>query len=290
MTTPNTPQLQNHNQSVAIQQKHDLSIIEQVVMLGDLSKLTAQQRVTYYHAVCESVGLNPLTRPFDYISLNGKLTLYAKKDCTEQLRQVKGISITGLEEKMVGDVFIIKAKAKTKDGRTDEATGAVACGHLKGEAFANAIMKAETKAKRRVTLSIGGLGWTDETEIESIPNAKPVVVDIATGEIVQDVKPPQNLPKPTELVENLPPEPQEPPKPAEIQKAPGYDEFVLKHKLYKDVVAPSFKYAFIEDICKKRNIEVIKIINHAISDEAYFEETYNKWLKANYPDDKNASM
>jgi hypothetical protein len=37
--------------------------------------------------------------------------------------------------------------------------------------MANALMKAETKAKRRVTLSICGLGMLDESEVESIPGA-----------------------------------------------------------------------------------------------------------------------
>jgi hypothetical protein len=41
-------------------------------------------------------------------------------------------------------------------------------GNLKGDALANALMKAETKAKRRVTLSIAGLGWLDETELETV--------------------------------------------------------------------------------------------------------------------------
>jgi hypothetical protein len=65
----------------------------------------------------------------------------------------------------------------------DAATGAVSIGTLKGEAKANAIMKAETKAKRRVTLSISGMGWTDESEVDSIPSAKHVDVDISTGKI-----------------------------------------------------------------------------------------------------------
>jgi hypothetical protein len=46
-------------------------------------------------------------------------------------------------------------------------------GNLKGDALANALMKAETKAKRRVTLSIAGLGWLDETELETIPHGQP---------------------------------------------------------------------------------------------------------------------
>ena len=47
-------------------------------------------------------------------------------------------------------------------------TGAVPIAGLKGEEFANALMKAETKAKRRATLSICGLGVLDETEVETI--------------------------------------------------------------------------------------------------------------------------
>lgn len=169
---------QNDKPSIAI------SVIEQVVMMGDLSKLTAEQRVSYYNDVCKSIGLNPLTRPLEYIVLNGKLTLYARKDATEQLRAIKGVSIEKLEEKVVGDVYIVKATAKTKDGRTDTSTGAVAFGHLKGEAQANALMKAETKAKRRVTLSICGLGFLDEMEVETIPQAKNVNVNECTGEIL----------------------------------------------------------------------------------------------------------
>jgi len=165
------------------QEIDEFELIEQVVMQGDLSKLNAQQKVQYYNKVCESVGLNPLTRPFDYINLNGKLTLYARKDCTEQLRQLKGVSIDKLESRIVDDLYIVTATARAKDGRIDQSTGAVVIGHLKGEARANAIMKAETKAKRRVTLSIAGMGFTDESEIVSIPGAEKVNVDFETGEI-----------------------------------------------------------------------------------------------------------
>jgi hypothetical protein len=42
--------------------------------------------------------------------------------------------------------------------------------------YANAIMKAETKAKRRATLDLLGLGVLDESETESIPNATTVAL------------------------------------------------------------------------------------------------------------------
>ena len=144
-------------------------VMEKVVIGGDLAELNAAQRADYYTAVCRSLGLNPLTKPFKFLTLNGKLRLYALRDCTDQLRRIHGISIYIASRERMNDIYIVTARARTRDGREDESTGAVTIGNLKGDALCNALMKAETKSKRRVTLSIAGLGWLDETELETIP-------------------------------------------------------------------------------------------------------------------------
>ena len=164
-------------------------LLEKVIIKGDLSQLTSKERVIYYKAVCESLGLNPLTNPFAYITLNGKLTLYATRGATDQLRHRDKVSITALEKELIDDVYVVTAWASTPDGRMDESTGAVCVGNLKGEQRANAIMKAETKAKRRVTLSIVGLGWLDESEIDSIPGTQIIKVNEETGEITGQAEP-----------------------------------------------------------------------------------------------------
>lgn len=146
--------------------------VEAALAEGNLRKLNTEQRVAYYNATCESLGINPLTRPFEYIDLNGKLVLYATRACTEQLRKVHKVSLNIVARDRLNDVYVVTARASTPDGRTDESTGAVSVVNLKGDALCNALMKAETKAKRRVTLSICGLGWLDETETETIPNAR----------------------------------------------------------------------------------------------------------------------
>lgn len=146
------------------------SLMESLLIGGDLAPLKPTERMQYYRAVCESLSLNPLTKPFDYLSLNGKLTLYAKKDCTDQLRKINNISAHFDEPKIIDGILFIKAHVSTPEGRTDEATGAVAVENLKGETKANAFMKCETKAKRRATLSICGLGFTDESELDTIKN------------------------------------------------------------------------------------------------------------------------
>jgi 5-hydroxyisourate hydrolase-like protein (transthyretin family) len=167
--------------------------LEKVLVNGDLAGLSPLERMDYYRAVCNSVGLNPLTRPFEYIVLNDKLTLYARKDATDQLRSIHGVSIEIVERIETNGVYIVKAKATNTYGRIDEATGVVSIERengtwetssrgkryfkkdgtfspLKPDDLANAIMKAETKAKRRVTLSICGLGFLDESETDTIPD------------------------------------------------------------------------------------------------------------------------
>lgn len=187
--------------STAIATKQEVSIIEQVIVKGDLAKLTADERMGYYKAVCESVGLNPFTKPFEYITLNGKLKLYARKDATDQLRSLRGVSLTIVSRERVDDVYVVTARATMPDGRTDESIGAVALGALKGEAYANAIMKAETKAKRRVTLSVCGLGMLDENEVETIPDARPVGVEAAHAPALPP--PPPDEPATEEQIEMI---------------------------------------------------------------------------------------
>jgi len=151
----------------------DADTVARVLLHGDLKQLTPSQKISYYKSVCESVGLNPLTQPFQYLVLNGKEILYARREATEQLRKLHRVSITIVAREVNEDCYIVTARATLPDGRSDENIGAVPLGGLKGEARANAMMKSETKAKRRVTLAICGLGMLDETEVESIPLPQP---------------------------------------------------------------------------------------------------------------------
>jgi hypothetical protein len=177
-------------------QRDGSAILEEVLMKGDLAKLQPAERVAYYRQVCDSLSLNPLTKPFDYIVLNGQLRLYAKRECTDQLRSLHGVSITKLEHHQNGDIYEVQAYASNKHGRTDCDMGAVSVKGLYGEALANALLKAVTKAKRRVTLSLCGLGWSDESEVDSIPSAQRIVVDHTTGEVIDESPAPVALPKP----------------------------------------------------------------------------------------------
>ena len=251
--------------------QHETSIdwdtLEKVVVNGDLSQLSTADRINYYKTVCESVGLNPATSPFEYIKLSGKLTLYPKRDATDQLRRIHRVSITIVDRQRLEDVYIVTARATTPDGRADESTGVVTIANLKGDNLANALMKAETKAKRRVTLSICGLGMLDESELDTIRGAQTFSVEEAhhPEPVVQERKPSDSR-KPV----NLNPEPEIVEEPAVAEMASekqiryiaamtpeaGYTDETLKTTWLKTAYGVESK----KDLTKDQASEVIHVL------------------------------
>jgi hypothetical protein len=136
-----------------------------------------------YIRLCTRYGLDHSTKPFEFLRLNGQLVLYPTRVAAEQLRVNHGLTLTVTaretltaevpdpyaEGKLieVDDIYVVRVHVKDRLGREDEATGAVSVNGLTGEALAAAHMKAETKAKRRATLSICGIGLPDESEVET---------------------------------------------------------------------------------------------------------------------------
>ncbi len=149
--------------------------VENLLATGNLKDLTTAQRIQYYQARCAAAGLDPRTRPFEYISMQGKLVLYALKSCTDSLSGKHGLTFEIISESHVGEAGMYKVIGKVRfpDGRETTDMGVVPVKGLTGDALANAMMKAVTKAKRRATLSACGLGDVmDETEIETCADVR----------------------------------------------------------------------------------------------------------------------
>lgn len=150
----------------------DKKILEQVVCAGDLSKLTTEQKLQWYVLRCEAAGLDPRTQPFQYVTLQGKLTLYATKTATDQVAKANGISSEIVRDEMLpGDIYRVHARVTGRDGRRTDNIGAVNIAGMKGDQLANAMMKGVTKAFRRAVLSHCGLGMLDESEVQDVPGA-----------------------------------------------------------------------------------------------------------------------
>lgn len=144
-------------------------IIRDIILTGNIGSLKPEHRADYVIALAKHVGVDPITRPFDLLTLQGKTVVYANKSCTDQLRVLHGVSIRIVSREQVGDIYVVTAEATDKHGRTDSDIGSLNVKGLTGESLSNAMMKAGTKAKRRVTLSLCGLGQvSDESEVDGI--------------------------------------------------------------------------------------------------------------------------
>lgn len=136
---------------------------------GDVSGLSPQDREAHYIKLCRALRLNPLTQPLQWLRLNGKEVLYVARGATDQLAALNRLTretVRGPEVVDIGGtkVGLCVVKVTLPDGRSETAHAT-----LPAADPVNLYMKLETKAKRRATLSILGLGILDETELETIP-------------------------------------------------------------------------------------------------------------------------
>jgi hypothetical protein len=164
--------------TVVLKEELDPKVIESIVINGDLSKLAPPQKVAYYNYRCQNAGLDPAAKPFDLLKLNGKEVLYANASATQQLCAIHRLSTQITHRERVDDIYLVSCRVTGADGRVSENQGAVSIAGARGDALANAILKATTKAIRRAVLSHCGLGMLDETEVETIPGARaePLVI------------------------------------------------------------------------------------------------------------------
>lgn len=158
--------LENVNVSTSLATIRDE--VAKVIIKGDLGSLTENELLQYYTQLCGLYNLDPNARPFEILTLKGKKVLYVTRNGTEQLRKNNGISCVPVASKVVDGIYVVETRVYDKAGREDYGTGAVPIRGLTPDDFANAIMKAETKSKRRATLSISGLGMLDESELDTL--------------------------------------------------------------------------------------------------------------------------
>lgn len=145
------------------------SVAESLVIKGDISQLNPAQRIAFYRAMCEQLGLNPASHPLQVLRLNGKEILYPTRGATDQLAAIHKLNreiIDGPKVMDLGGTKLVYAmcRATLPNGRSETSVATLPLAD-----HANVLMKCETKAKRRATLSILGLNMLDESELDTIP-------------------------------------------------------------------------------------------------------------------------
>lgn len=149
-------------------------------------------------------GLNGLAlRWMDDADGRRKLVAYAHKGTTDILRAAKGIEVTSLTPlNLLPSAVVFQAVGKDRSGRQEIAIGAATIEGRRGEQLAYAVMTAQTRACRRLTLQFVGGGILDESEVG-------VTSDIAANpaSLAELAGPPLVVPPPPTSTVSAPPQP-----------------------------------------------------------------------------------
>lgn len=138
----------------------------------NLNTATNEQLDEYRLKTASILKIDPFM--LDYIWMSDPETglknrvLYAKRGAAEVLRQNLNISVESLVPSVAQDGLLsFMATGKDKTGRQEIAVGSAYVDGLKGDKKAHAVMTAQTRAVRRLTLQFVGGGILDETEVQS---------------------------------------------------------------------------------------------------------------------------
>jgi hypothetical protein len=135
----------------------------------NLNTATEVELNVYKLSVCKALGLDPVLLDFtnmpDAMGYGTNKVLYCKRGAAEVLRKNLGIDIVGLTHQIHEGWIMFTATAKDKSGRQEMAVGACYLQGLVGDRISTAVMTAQTRSIRRVTLQFVGGGILDETEV-----------------------------------------------------------------------------------------------------------------------------
>lgn len=146
--------------------------VEQALITGELAGLTKGQLVEVQRRMAEKMGIDPSLSPVDAIQdrKTGRLTLYINSKGAAELRRRHGLEVVAIDVvTQRPGLVVLRCTLRGSDGRGDMAFGAAGWEVDRPWDEAKAWLVAETRAKRRATMSAVGIfleGPSDEVEGE----------------------------------------------------------------------------------------------------------------------------
>lgn len=168
---------------------------------GNVAQMSEVEKDYVLARLCEKYGLDPILRPFDLISFQGGQKFYMTASATNQLANAKGLSRQVLNLTIDDTRMIARCTVEVKDpnGRSEVANGFIAVSKfqqppkgdtsgipkkvpLDGDDLANALLKLETKTKRRATLSFFGV-MDAAGDYEDRPVVQPIIPQLSAPQL-----------------------------------------------------------------------------------------------------------
>ncbi len=165
-----------------IKQNNEVSaaVMNRFLQTGDVKPFNEVDKLKIMHGICERLGVDPVARPLELLEFNGKQVWYLSATGCEMIAAKWNMSFEIVKHEINKDEGLVECIMRgtvPQTGRKDEATAFVQCAkkNLKGEIeqffgldMANARMKCETKARRRLIKRLAGLDYIDEDDLKEI--------------------------------------------------------------------------------------------------------------------------
>lgn len=143
-------------------------------LIHNLERLSEEQRAQYLRDFSEHLGLPPDLNALDLIWMDDdnksglrKLVVYCRKGTADLLRDIHQVQVKSLEQLTIPGCVAFKATGVNKTDRQEIAVGAHDSEGLRGARLASAVMTAQTRACRRLTIQFAGGGMLDESEVNA---------------------------------------------------------------------------------------------------------------------------
>ena len=180
-----------------------------LIIRHDLHLLSKEELTQYLRDVSSFIGLDPDLNGLDVIYMPNEtgagqsLVVYARRGTCEILRNLLGIDVEELTDKVINGPIVFTAKGRNKEGRKEQAVGSKFIGNLTGKALDDAIMTSSTRSLRRLTLQFTTLGILDESEVVAVVGQQ--VNPAASAQLASgSTLPPAFLPPPSVPANNAP--------------------------------------------------------------------------------------
>ncbi len=149
------------------------ALINAYLRTGELQGFSDEMLNDIYAKECRRLNLDPFDRPFDVISFKkGSLRLYLTSKGNDTLAAIHNISRVTIHQPQVRVVqkallVYCQSEAILPAGRRQSASAFLPYNEV---TLATDLMKIETKAERRATMKLMGIGALLEDDLSSIPN------------------------------------------------------------------------------------------------------------------------
>jgi hypothetical protein len=159
-------------------------------IVHNLDGMTKEQIDQYLRDISEHLGIDPDLNAFDVIRMDNRLQVYARRGTTDMLRESMGIEVSSIDLLDIPGSATFRATGRKahvsapNPTRQEIAIGSCAIAGLTGQKLSDAIMTAETRAGRRLTLKFTGLGILDVSEVPTAGNSAASGAELAGSPVV----------------------------------------------------------------------------------------------------------